>query len=249
MAKADTNQLLARVKELDSLPRHIAFIMDGNGRWAKKRNLPRALGHKEGVNSVREMVEAGGELGIDVMTFYTFSVENWKRPAREVSALMKLLVSTLRREVDDLDKNNVQLRVIGRLTDLPESTRHDFDVAVDRLKKNTGLVLNLALSYGSRQEMVEAVNKLLQEKKEQITEEDFANALYTTGLPDPDLLIRTSGEFRLSNFYLWQCAYTELYITNVFWPDFRKPNLYQAILDYTHRERRFGCTSEQLGET
>ncbi len=239
-------QLLEQVKKGGKLPRHIAFIMDGNGRWAKQRGLPRLFGHREGVNSVREMVEAGVELSIEVMTFYTFSTENWKRPINEISGLMKLLVSTIRKEVDDLDRNNIRLHPIGCLDDLPELPRREFMQAEQRLRKNTGLVLNIALSYSGRREIVQAVNRLLQKGVTQVSEEDITECLDTTGLPDPDLLIRTSGEYRLSNFLLWQCAYTEIYISDIYWPAFRKVELYRSILDYQNRERRFGCISEQL---
>jgi len=233
----------------DRLPKHIAFIMDGNGRWAKQRTLPRVFGHREGVSSVREMVEEGVNLGIEVMSFYTFSRENWKRPAQEVSALMQLLVSTIRKEVDDLDQNNVTLRTIGCLDDLPDLPRRELTLAIERLKKNTGLILTLAISYSGRQDIVRAVERLIQKGMSQISEEDVSSALDTAGLPDPDLLIRTSGERRLSNFLLWQCAYSELYVTDTFWPDFRKPQLLEAILDYQSRERRFGGISEQLVQT
>ncbi len=236
------------IKNDKHIPKHIAFIMDGNGRWAKKRNLPRLLGHREGVKSVREMVETGVELGIEAMTFYTFSTENWKRPKKEVSALMQLLVSTIRKEVDDLDKNNVQLFTIGQIEVLPESPRNELNAAIDKLKKNSGLKLILALSYGSRQEIVGAVNKLISDGANEICEDDISNALQTSPFPDPDLLIRTSGEFRISNFLLWQCAYTELYVTSTFWPDFRSKELINAIQDYLSRERRFGHISEQLSK-
>lgn len=220
--------------------------MDGNGRWAKKRNLPRVFGHREGVNSVREMVEEGRNLGIEVMTFYTFSVENWKRPPKEVSALMQLLVSTIRKEVNDLEKNGVQLRTIGRLQDLPEGPRKELEIAKERLSKNNKLILNLALSYSGRADIVGMVSRLLKSNIKEIDEKIISDHLDTAGLPDPDLLIRTSGEMRLSNFLLWQCAYTELYVTQTYWPDFRKEQLYEALVSYKHRERRFGCTSEQL---
>lgn len=246
MNETAVETLLEEVRETCILPRHVAFIMDGNGRWAKKRNLPRLLGHREGVKSVREMVEAGVDLGIEVMTFYTFSRENWKRPAKEVSALMHLLVSTIRREVEDLNRNNVRLRTIGRLEDLPEEPRRELLHAREHLSSNTGLVLNLAISYGGRQEIVEAVNRLLATGLKHVDEQAISEALETAGLPNPDLLIRTSGEHRLSNFLLWQCAYTELYISDTFWPDFRQPQLYRALLDFSRRERRFGCISEQL---
>ncbi|MDP8205906.1 MAG: isoprenyl transferase [Candidatus Electryonea clarkiae] len=246
MITSEEQELLAQVRQTERLPRHIAFIMDGNGRWAKKQNLPRFFGHREGVTSVREIVEAGVDLKIGVMTFYTFSKENWKRPPKEVSALMKLLVSTIRKEVDDLDENNVRLRTIGNLEDLPKAPREELEHAKERLQNNTGLILNLALSYGGRQDILNTVNRCIKNGKKSIDETDFSNALDTSGLIDPDLLIRTSGEHRLSNFLLWQCAYTEIYIVDTFWPDFRKIDLYKAILDYKQRERRFGAISEQL---
>ena len=236
----------AVLSQREKIPGHIAFIMDGNGRWAKKRSFPRAIGHREGVTSVHAMVEVGVELGIKAMTFYTFSKENWKRPATEVSALMQLLVSTLRKEVDELDQNNVSLRTIGCLEDLPDLPRREFELAKKRLEKNDGLILSIALSYGGRQEIVRAVKRLREQGVEDVTETSLSAAMDTAGMPDPDLLIRTSGELRLSNFMLWQCAYTELYITDTYWPDFRKQQLLEAIYDYQNRERRFGCISEQL---
>jgi len=230
----------------DAIPDHIAFIMDGNGRWAKGKKLPRLYGHKEGVNSVREMVELGSELKMKAMTFYTFSTENWKRPAKEVSALMQLLVSTIRKEVKELNENNVTLRTIGCLEDLPDGPRKELQHAKDTLAGNDGLILTLALSYGGRQEIVRAVNHLLQSGVKEITGNDIDSSLDTAGLPDPDMIIRTSGENRLSNFLLWQCAYSEIFVTDIFWPDFRKEELLNAILNYQGRERRFGKTSEQV---
>ncbi len=246
MNDTENKKLIKEINESNRLPKHIAFIMDGNGRWAKSRNLPRIYGHKEGVNSVREMVEAGVELGVEVMTFYTFSKENWKRPITEVSALMKLLVSTIRKEVNELNENNVRLQTIGSMEDLPEAPRKELRHAEDTLSSNTGLILNLALSYSGREEIIRAVKRMVSTDLDEINEQNFSNALDTAGLPDPDLLIRTSGESRLSNFLLWQCAYTEIFITKTFWPDFRKNDLFKAIHEYVHRERRFGCTSEQL---
>lgn len=230
----------------ERIPQHIAFIMDGNGRWAKERGMPRMFGHREGVKSVREMVETGVELGVKVMSFYTFSTENWKRPKSEVSGLMKLLVSTIRKEVEDLDKNNVRLKTIGQLEDLPAGPRAEFRTAMKTLDKNDGLLLVLALSYSGRREITEAVNRLLAKGVKRIDEKAFSAALDTAELPDPDLLIRTSGEMRLSNFMLWQSAYTEMYVTQTKWPDFRRDQLIEAIHDYLHRERRFGRISEQL---
>ncbi len=234
------------------LPRHIAIIMDGNGRWAKKRGLPRIEGHRNGIKSVREIVEACGELGIKILTLYTFSTENWRRPRREVSGLMRLLVRTTNNEINDLVEKNVKLIVSGDLSSFPKYARNTVLKAVDKTKDNTGLILNLALGYGGREELIRAVRKIANEVREgkldpeRIDQHKIQENLYTAGLPDPDLLIRTSGEFRVSNFLLWQIAYTEFYITTVLWPDFRKKHLYRAIEDYLGRERRFGKTSEQL---
>lgn len=234
------------------LPRHIAVIMDGNGRWAKKRGLPRVAGHHEGVKSVRSVVEAAGDIGVKVLTLYTFSKENWFRPKQEVSALMKLLVNTLRKEINDLLDKNVRLQAIGDLEDLPTYAYDELIYGLERTRHNTGLVLNLALSYSGRQEIIDAVRDIAQRVKsglirpEEINERVFAAHLYTNDLPDPDLLIRTSGEQRVSNFLLWQLAYTEIYVTKILWPDFRKSAFYDAVLDYLNRERRFGKVSEQV---
>ena len=222
------------------IPRHIAVIMDGNGRWAKKRSYPRLMGHKAGAESVRTAVKTCGELGVQVLTLYAFSTENWSRPAAEVKGLMTLLVHTLRREAKELDKNNVRLRTSGRVDMLPVPVQKELKKTIDFLSGNTGLVLNLALNYGGRQDVVDAVNALLMKGASAITEQDIDAHLSTAGLPDPDLLIRTSGEYRLSNFLLWQCAYTELHITPVLWPDFRREQMIQAVLDYQSRHRRFG---------
>lgn len=241
-----------RLKQTGNLPRHIAIIMDGNGRWARKRGLPRVAGHREGINSVRDVVEACGQLGIEVLTLYTFSIENWKRPKEEVSYLMTLLVRTIKREIKDLQKNNVQLFLIGHLEDLPDTTRKSLEEGIELTKNNTGLKLVLALSYGGRREILDAVQSIAKDVSagkvtpHQIDEKLFSNYLYTAGLPDPDLLIRTSGELRVSNFLLWQMAYSEMYITDVYWPDFRRKELYDAIQVYQKRERRFGLVSEQL---
>ncbi len=226
------------------IPRHIAIIMDGNGRWARARGLKRSDGHKEGVKSVREAVETCGELGVEVLTLYAFSSENWRRPRSEVDALMNLLVVTISQEVEDLRKNNVQLRAIGRWREYDLMPRKAIELAIDRCKGNTGLILNLALSYGGRQEIVDAVNRLVREGKQQVSEEDLQNHLYTSGLPDPDLLIRTSGEMRISNFLLWQLAYAEIIVTDVLWPDFRRPHLIAAIEEFGRRSRRFGQVVE-----
>jgi len=241
-----------KLKDRGNLPRHIAIIMDGNGRWARQRGLPRIAGHKEGVKAVRDVVEACGELGVNCLTLYTFSTENWRRPVSEVSALMKLLLQTLRREVNDLNRNNVRLRVVGDIAGLPDAARIGILEGIEKTKSNTGLVLNLALNYGAREEIVTAVRAIATQVRageldpEAITNETLAENLYTADLLDPDLLIRTSGEFRLSNFLLWQLAYTEFYITDVFWPNFRRQHLYEAIADYQRRERRFGKVGKQL---
>jgi undecaprenyl diphosphate synthase len=240
MSQVADIQIQQRLKKGGEIPKHIAIIMDGNGRWAKRRGLPRLAGHREGIRSVRDLVEACGQLGVKVLTLYTFSRENWKRPRREVTALMRLLLRTIEREVDDLVTKNVQLRAIGRLDDLPEVSREAFLRAVQRTAANTGLILNLALSYGGRQEILDAVAAYMKHPSLPLTEQTFEDHLYTAGLPDPDLLIRTSGELRISNFLLWQLAYTELYITDVLWPDFRRRELYNAIESYQKRERRFG---------
>ncbi len=229
-----------------ALPSHVAIIMDGNGRWAKSRRLPRVAGHREGVNSVREIVETAGELGIPHLTLYTFSSENWERPASEVSALMNLLLATLRSEVERLHRKNVQVRALGFLDDLPSGPRKGLQEAMERTRGNTGLVLSLALSYGSRQEIVHAVNRLLADGHERVTEELLSSYLFNSDLPDPDLLIRTGGEYRLSNFLLWQLAYTELHVCDLPWPEFRREQFLEALKVFANRERRFGRTSEQL---
>jgi len=228
------------------LPRHIAIIMDGNGRWARERSLPRIFGHRAGIESVREIVRACGEVGIGVLTLYVFSVENWERPRGEVRGLMTMLKELLRKEVRELDKNNVRLMSIGRRELLPKVVQEELERAIAALKDNTGLLLNLALSYGGRAEIVEAARRIGEEAKQgtldlkRLDEKVFAEHLFAPDLPDPDLLIRTAGEMRVSNFLLWQIAYAELYITDVLWPDFRRPNLLKAIEDYQKRERRFG---------
>jgi undecaprenyl diphosphate synthase len=220
--------------------------MDGNGRWARERGLPRIFGHRAGIESVREIVRACGEVGIEALTLYVFSVENWERPREEVRGLMGMLRELLRKEVRELDKNHVRLMSIGRRDLLPKVVQEELDRAIKALKKNTGLVLNLALSYGGRAEIVEAARRIGEEAKEgkldpaKLDEKTFAKHLYAPDLPDPDLLIRTAGEMRVSNFLLWQIAYAELYVTDVLWPDFRRPNLLKAIEDYQKRERRFG---------
>lgn len=246
------NNLFEKLKRSGNLPRHIAIIMDGNGRWAKKRGFPRVAGHREGIHSVRDIVEACGDLGINVLTLYTFSTENWKRPKGEVSALMKLLLRTIRKEINELMKNNVRLLLSGDVQKLPPKTREAMLQGITDTSGNTGLVLNLALNYGSREEIINAVRKIALQVRnheldpEAINAETIQSNLYTRTLPDPDLLIRTSGEFRISNFLLWQLAYTEIVITDVLWPDFRREQLCQAILEYQSRERRYGRVSEQI---
>jgi undecaprenyl diphosphate synthase len=227
-----------------SVPRHVAIIMDGNGRWAKARSLRRVDGHREGVKSTRVIVEAAGELGVDVLTLYTFSSENWKRPRTEIETLMRLLIATVGEQTEDLVRRNVRLRTLGRIRDLPVAVRGALAYAVRRTSRNTGMILNLALSYGARQEITDAACALLREGRKRISEEDIASHLYTAGLPDPDLLIRTSGEMRLSNFLLWQIAYAEIVVTDVLWPDFRKPQFLAAIAEYGRRRRRFGDVEE-----
>jgi undecaprenyl diphosphate synthase len=226
--------------------------MDGNGRWAKERSLPRVAGHKEGVNSVREITRACGEIGVKHLTLYTFSTENWRRPKAEVSALMTLLLKTISVEVRELHKNNVRFTAIGDLKKLPRSTQKRIFDGIEITKNNTGLNLCLALNYGSRQEMVAAVQAIAKKvqkgdlKLDEIDETIFSNTLSTSDMPNPDLLIRTSGEYRLSNFLLWQCAYSEILMTKTFWPAFREDALIEAILEYQSRERRFGKVSEQV---
>ncbi|MBO7495140.1 MAG: isoprenyl transferase [Salinivirgaceae bacterium] len=237
----------------ERLPRHIAVIMDGNGRWAKKQGNARIFGHKNAMKAVRDVCEACAELGVDYLTLYAFSTENWNRPKMEVMGLMDLLVSAINTETDTLIKNNIRLNAIGRLTDLPEKVLVNLKDAIDRTKDNTGLTLTLALSYSSKVELVEAVQSVARDieagkiSADSIDASVISDHLYTRGMPDPDLLIRTSGEFRISNFMLWQLAYSELYFTPILWPDFDKEELYKAIVDYQQRERRFGMTSEQIG--
>ncbi len=234
------------------LPQHIAIIMDGNGRWAKERNQDRLYGHYEGVVSVRDIVNACGEIGIQYLTLYAFSTENWNRPKAEVDALMELLVNTLRKEVDELHKNNVRLHVIGAMATMPPICQKELQEAMDITAGNTGVQLILALSYSSRWEIIEATKKFSQDvvdgkhKIEDLNDALFTTYLETKNFPDPELMIRTSGEYRISNYLLYQLAYSELYFTEVHWPDFRKPHLIEAIINYQQRERRFGKTSDQI---
>ena len=230
------------------IPEHIAIIMDGNGRWARAKTLPRIAGHKQGVKVVRNITQICGELGVKYLTLYTFSEENWNRPQMEVSALMKLLVSSLKREVRDLDKNNVRFTVIGDVSKMDKFVQNELNEAIELTRNNDGLNLNLALSYGGRQEIITAFKRLYSQinSSDEITEALFESHLYTSNIPDPDLLIRTGGEMRVSNFLLWQIAYTEFHITNTFWPAFGRKELLMAISDYQQRERRFGKISEQI---
>ena len=236
----------------ENLPRHIAIIMDGNGRWAKEKGEGRLFGHYNGVESVRNIVEGCAELGIEFLTLYAFSTENWGRPKDEVTGLMELLVQTIKQEVPTLNKNNISLHVIGNIDMLPLSARSELEEAGEATKNNTGLNLIMALSYSSRWEIINAVKQIAEKVQkgeldpEQITNKVFEKNLCTAAFPDPELMIRTSGEYRISNFLLYQLAYSELYFTDTLWPDFRKENLYEAIFDYQNRERRFGKISEQL---
>lgn len=230
------------LKKIDTtqMPAHVAIIMDGNGRWAKKRKLPRLWGHRNGAKSVREIVEVAGQLGIKILTLYAFSTENWTRPKNEVDGLMRLLKKTLRSEESHLNKNNVRLETIGDISRLATDVQDQIQKTKNALKTNTGLRLVLALNYGGRQDIIQACNRLLSEGHSNITEPLLSSNLQTASMSDPDLLIRTSGEYRVSNFLLWQIAYSEIYITPTHWPDFRRQHFYQAILDYQSRDRRFG---------
>lgn len=236
----------------DSLPKHISIIMDGNGRWAKQRGFLRAFGHEEGTKSVRDVVEACAELGIENLTLYAFSTENWNRPKREVDTLMRLLVSSLKKEIKTLTENDIRLRAIGNLDSLPKKAQKELGEVMSKTDDNKRMTLTLALSYGSREELIHMVKDISEKVKnneislDAIDESIINQHLYTRNLPDVDLLIRTSGEQRISNFLLWQIAYAELYFTPILWPDFRRENLYEAIFNYQTRERRFGKTSEQI---
>jgi undecaprenyl diphosphate synthase len=234
------------------LPKHIAIIMDGNGRWAIERNLPRAAGHQQGIESVRDIVKASSQLGIGYLTVYAFSMENWKRPHMEISILMSLLKQYLTNEIDELDANNVRLCAIGKLNALPKPVQKILSKAIERTAKNSGLTLTLALSYSGRWDIIRAVQMIALDARrgnlspEDINEELFSTYLLTSHMPEPDLLIRTSGEMRLSNYLLWESAYSEIYITNLLWPDFRRTDLYDALDNYMNRERRYGMTSQQM---
>ncbi len=231
--------------DLSRLPRHVAVIMDGNGRWAAKRSLPRVAGHRAGIDSVREIIEASARLGVPVLTLYAFSVENWKRPRSEVRTLMSLLKEYIRRELRNIDQNNIRFQTIGRIQELERSVQKELQRARLQTTHNTGMILNVALNYGGRAELVDTINKLFEElgkngHRTPVSEETVAQFLYTSGIPDPDLLIRTSGEMRISNFLLWQIAYSEIWVTPTLWPDFRRKELFEAILEYQSRERRYG---------
>lgn len=245
---------IEEVKTKGNIPKHIAIIMDGNGRWAKKRNLPRVAGHQKGVETVRIIVETCVSLGVNVLTLYTFSTENWKRPKEEVSTLMKLIVKSLQKETDELNRNNIRLTTIGDKNSLPEIVQKELDNAIAKTANNSKMILNLALSYGGRWELVEAAKNITAQVLagkiaiDDINEEIISKNLTTADLPNPDLLIRSGGEFRISNFLLWQIAYSEIYVTDILWPDFRCKQLLDAIKDYQKRERRFGLLSEQLSK-
>ncbi|MGB3606119.1 MAG: isoprenyl transferase [Psychroserpens sp.] len=236
----------------NKLPNHVAVIMDGNGRWAKQQGLLRVIGHENGTKSVRDIVEASAEIGIKNLTLYAFSTENWKRPKLEVQTLMKLLVKSLKKEIKTLQDNDIRLQAIGNLQDLPKKAHQELLEVIEKTKNNTHMTVTLALSYGSREEIIKVIKELTDKVKnniisvESIDESIINKHLYTQNLPDVDLLIRTSGEQRISNFLLWQIAYAELYFTDILWPDFKKKDLYEALINYQNRERRFGKTSEQL---
>ncbi|MGE5488503.1 MAG: isoprenyl transferase [bacterium] len=256
LAPGDPDRALAESLDPERLPRHIAVIMDGNGRWAGRRNLPRAAGHKAGVEPVRITVETCARLGVQALTLYAFSVENWKRPRVEVDTLWRLLQIYIRKELPNLMQNGIRVRAIGRIEALPEPARKELLAAVEATRGNKGLLVNLAINYGGRTEIIDAANAALAQAQARganggvrLTEADIERHLYTAGLPDPDLLIRTSGEMRISNFLLWQVAYSELYVTDTLWPDFRRSDLLQALVDYQRRDRRFGGLSAPRAET
>lgn len=238
----DPDESLARQLNFDRLPAHVAVIMDGNGRWAEQRHLPRVEGHRAGIDAVRDTVETAARLGIRVLTLYAFSIENWKRPASEVSTLMLLLKRYLRSELKTLLTNNIRFRVIGRMEELAPDIQDELKLAIERTASSSGMLFNIALNYGGRAEIVDAARRAIASgvRPEDLDEERFAGYLYTAGQPDPDLLIRTSGEMRVSNYLLWQIAYAEIYVTETLWPDFRRRHLLEAVLAYQKRERRYG---------
>jgi undecaprenyl diphosphate synthase len=241
-------EMLARQLDFDRLPQHVAIIMDGNGRWAAQRHLPRVEGHRAGIDSVRDVVECSARLGIPVLTLYAFSVENWKRPIAEVSTLMSLLKRYLRLELNTLLRNSIRFQVIGRREELAPDVRGELAMAEEKTSGNTGMLFNIALNYGGRAEIVEAAKRLLAAgvSPDDLDEQRFSGFLYTAGQPDPDLLIRTSGEMRVSNFLLWQIAYAEIWVTDTLWPDFRKRDLLEAILAYQKRDRRYGGITQPV---
>jgi len=251
-SSASDEQIEVLLKRSGEIPKHIAIIMDGNGRWAKKRGLPRVAGHKRGVDTVKEIVEACAEIGVKFLTLYTFSTENWKRPKDEVSTLMRLLLNSLRSRVNELNDNDIRLTTIGNIDALPVAVRKQLEFDIERTKNNKKMVLNLALSYSGRWELLEAIKQISNSavqgkiKSKDIDEKIVSSFLTTKDIPDPDLVIRTSGEFRVSNFLLWQIAYSEFIITETLWPDFSKFDLYDAIKIFQKRERRFGKVSEQI---
>ena len=251
-SSASDEQIEVLLKKSGEIPKHIAIIMDGNGRWAKKRGLPRVAGHKRGVDTVKEIVEACAEIGVKFLTLYTFSTENWKRPKDEVSTLMRLLLNSLRNRVNELNDNDIRLTTIGNIDALPVAVRKQLEFDIERTKNNKKMVLNLALSYSGRWELLEAIKQISNSavqgkiKSKDIDEKIVSSFLTTRDIPDPDLVIRTSGEFRVSNFLLWQIAYSEFIITETLWPDFSKFDLYDAIKIFQKRERRFGKVSEQI---
>ncbi len=240
------------LKNSGDIPKHVAIIMDGNGRWAKEKNLSRVFGHREGVNSARDIVEASGQLGVKYLTLYTFSTENWKRPRTEIALLMKLLISSIRSETDRLMQNDVKLIATGNLDNLPANVLDELNDSMDKTRNNRLMTLNLALSYSGRWDILRAVKKIITEQNtgeldlSKLDEPTFSGFLATSELPDPDLMIRTGGDFRISNFLLWQIAYSEIVIDHNYWPDFKRNQYYKAISEYQSRERRFGMTSEQL---
>ncbi|AOR23271.1 isoprenyl transferase [Clostridium taeniosporum] len=245
--KNSSNEILL---DMNKVPLHIAIIMDGNGRWAKKRKLPRSIGHKAGVETIRKIVKESKRLGIKYLTLYAFSTENWKRPKEEVSALMQLLVVYLRREVAELHKNGVKINILGDMSKFPEECKAELNKAIEKTYNNTDINLNLALNYGGRDELVRAMQLIAEDlkdnkiNKEDISEDLISNYIYTKGMPDPDLIIRPSGEQRLSNFLLWQCAYSEFWYSDIAWPDFKEEDLQKAVFDYQNRDRRFGGVKE-----
>jgi len=242
---------IEKCKKAGNIPKHVAIIMDGNGRWAKKRMLPRVAGHRKGIETVRTIVQTASNLGIKFLTLYTFSTENWKRPENEVTTLMRLIVQSLKNETDELNSNNVRLTCIGDIDNLPEVVQKELAEAEEKTKNNTKLVLNLALSYSGRRELIHAVKAIVDDVKndiisEEISEELISRYLYTKDMPDPDLVIRSGGEYRISNFLLWQIAYSEIYVTDLLWPNFGSSDFVDAIINYQSKERRFGLVSEQL---